>query len=92
MYTCNVCQKKFESFQALGGHMVAHNNQERNHLSTSMADGGVQEFPLTKLHRCRLCGVEFPDGRQLGGHMRKHKVELDIVALLAEGEEEDTET
>ncbi|CAL5193951.1 unnamed protein product [Lathyrus oleraceus] len=73
-YECKTCNKKFSSFQALGGHSASHKR--------SKLEGG--EFMKTialslslgnkpKVHECSICGQEFSLGQALGGHMRRHK-------------------
>ncbi|CAI8614497.1 unnamed protein product [Vicia faba] len=71
-YECKTCNKKFSSFQALGGHSASHKR--------SKLEGG--EFMKTnatpKMHECSICGQVFSLGQALGGHMRRHKAMIDV--------------
>ncbi|KAK4734244.1 hypothetical protein R3W88_008505 [Solanum pinnatisectum] len=71
LFKCKKCKKRFESFQALGGHMTSHKNRP-NKLSTN---GELLPVNLKK-HECSICGKDFAIGQALGGHMRKHRDEL----------------
>lgn len=65
-FRCKTCNRKFHSFQALGGHRASHKKLKlmASNLSCSMAQ---------KKHQCPICGLEFGIGQALGGHMRKHR-------------------
>ncbi|KAH0689535.1 hypothetical protein KY289_016893 [Solanum tuberosum] len=72
LFKCKKCKKRFESFQALGGHMTSHKNR-----LTTMSTNGDQLLPVNlKKHECSICGKDFAIGQALGGHMRKHRDEL----------------
>ncbi|KAK8544976.1 hypothetical protein V6N13_066286 [Hibiscus sabdariffa] len=63
VFACKTCDKRFSSFQALGGHRASH---KKPRLS--------EDMPVKpKTHECSICGVEFPIGQALGGHMRRHR-------------------
>ncbi|KAL9238806.1 hypothetical protein vseg_013182 [Gypsophila vaccaria] len=80
-YACKTCGRKFDSFQALGGHRASHNK-----LKTGGGDvgggggGGGGEVERRKSHACSICGVEFPIGQALGGHMRRHRAVVSAVS------------
>ncbi|KAG5616466.1 hypothetical protein H5410_016290 [Solanum commersonii] len=75
LFKCKKCKKRFESFQALGGHMTSHKN--RPNKLTTMSTNGYQLLPVNlKKHECSICGKDFAIGQALGGHMRKHRDEL----------------
>ncbi|WP_423797087.1 C2H2-type zinc finger protein, partial [Mycobacterium tuberculosis] len=64
------CNRKFSSFQALGGHSASHKKPK------SSLDGNNQASIVSnkaKVHECSICGVEFAIGQALGGHMRRHR-------------------
>ncbi|KGN43855.1 zinc finger protein ZAT10 [Cucumis sativus] len=75
-YNCNVCNKSFSSYQALGGHKASHRKSDAGDnnvspvvsstLSNSTLGGGV------KTHQCSICFKCFPTGQALGGHKRRH--------------------
>ncbi|CAL1399157.1 unnamed protein product [Linum trigynum] len=71
-FECKTCNRKFPSFQALGGHRASH-RRPRNLLGL----GRNAEFKLAstkpKMYECSICGVEFALGQALGGHMRRHR-------------------
>ncbi|KAM3229384.1 hypothetical protein ACQJBY_060315 [Aegilops geniculata] len=62
-FECKTCNRRFPSFQALGGHRASHKKPR-------LADG---EPPKPKVHGCSICGLEFAVGQALGGHMRRHR-------------------
>lgn len=64
-YSCAVCGKSFDSYQALGGHKTSH----RKPVPSSDVAPGVQR---EKVHQCSICLKTFPSGQALGGHKRKH--------------------
>lgn len=74
IFKCKKCKKRFESFQALGGHMTSHKNK-LNKLTTMSTNGELLHVNLQK-HECSICGKNFATGQALGGHMRKHQDEL----------------
>jgi hypothetical protein len=70
-FECKTCNRRFPSFQALGGHRASHKKPR-------LADGEAAEPPKPKLHGCSICGLQFSIGQALGGHMRRHRaVEAD---------------
>ncbi|KAK8515748.1 hypothetical protein V6N13_139281 [Hibiscus sabdariffa] len=66
VFACKTCDKRFSSFQALGGHRASHKKPRL-----------TQDMPLSPkkptTHQCSICGLEFPIGQALGGHMRRHR-------------------
>ncbi|KAM0941305.1 putative transcription factor C2H2 family [Dioscorea sansibarensis] len=68
LFECKTCNRRFTSFQALGGHRASHKKPK------AMADGGGGEVVVKpKVHECSVCGLEFAIGQALGGHMRRHR-------------------
>ncbi|TMW87787.1 hypothetical protein EJD97_019468 [Solanum chilense] len=74
IFKCKKCKKRFESFQALGGHMTSHKSK-LNKLTTMSTNGELLHVNLQK-HECSICGKIFAIGQALGGHMREHRDEL----------------
>lgn len=72
VFECKTCNRRFPSFQALGGHRASHKKPR-------LADGEAAEPPKPKVHGCSICGLQFSIGQALGGHMRRHR------AVEAEG-------
>ncbi|KAM3229385.1 hypothetical protein ACQJBY_060316 [Aegilops geniculata] len=66
VFECKTCNRRFPSFQALGGHRASHKKPR-------LADGAGAEPPKPKVHGCSICGLEFAVGQALGGHMRRHR-------------------
>ncbi|KAK4749358.1 hypothetical protein SAY87_026807 [Trapa incisa] len=81
-YECKTCNRKFPSFQALGGHRASHKKPRiaADGQAASPEEGKNKLLSLSlgvkpKMHECSICGLEFPMGQALGGHMRRHRVE-----------------
>lgn len=64
VFECKTCNRRFPSFQALGGHRASHKKPR------IAGDGSLLQ---PKLHECSICGLEFAVGQALGGHMRRHR-------------------
>lgn len=77
-YKCNVCEKSFTSYQALGGHKASHrvkppSSADATGDSSTSASKNVSALnPSGKTHKCSVCEKMFPTGQALGGHMRMH--------------------
>ncbi|WCJ41188.1 C2H2-type zinc finger family protein [Euphorbia peplus] len=69
-FTCKTCNRKFTSFQALGGHRASHKKPKLTGDDLLMVPSTP---PKAKVHECTICGLEFPIGQALGGHMRRHR-------------------
>ncbi|KAE9612255.1 hypothetical protein Lal_00022082 [Lupinus albus] len=68
-FECKTCNKKFSSFQALGGHRASHKKQKLNEDQELRSNSKKAKMH----HECIICGQEFSLGQALGGHMRKHR-------------------
>ncbi|KAL3325204.1 hypothetical protein AABB24_039017, partial [Solanum stoloniferum] len=75
-FECKTCNKRFPSFQALGGHRASHNKKSR-----LLGEFLVQTNKKNKMHKCSICGVEFSLGQALGGHMRRHRDEINKITV-----------
>ncbi|KAK4709599.1 hypothetical protein R3W88_030524 [Solanum pinnatisectum] len=73
-FECKTCNKRFPSFQALGGHRASHNKKSR-----LLGEFLVETNKKNKMHKCSICGVEFSLGQALGGHMRRHRDEINKI-------------
>ncbi|KAI4300153.1 hypothetical protein L6164_033562 [Bauhinia variegata] len=72
-FECKTCNRKFSSFQALGGHRASH---KRPKLDGDLLKAQAKALSLgnkPKMHECSICGQEFSIGQALGGHMRRHR-------------------
>ncbi|XP_019159657.1 PREDICTED: zinc finger protein ZAT11-like [Ipomoea nil] len=76
-FQCKTCDKKFPSFQALGGHRASHKKPK---LVAPAAGEQASSPEKPKMHRCSICGLEFAMGQALGGHMRRYR-----AAMMKEG-------
>ena len=73
-FECKTCNRKFPSFQALGGHRASHKRQKLDdgeELKQQAKSLSLWNKP--KMHECSICGLQFSLGQALGGHMRKHR-------------------
>ncbi|KAK4370430.1 hypothetical protein RND71_009905 [Anisodus tanguticus] len=76
-FECKTCNKRFLSFQALGGHCASH---KRPRNLAGAGDFLVQP-KKNKMHQCSICSMEFSLGQALGGHMRRHRDETNKTAV-----------
>ncbi|GAB4860199.1 hypothetical protein Ancab_011679 [Ancistrocladus abbreviatus] len=74
LFTCKTCNRKFTSFQALGGHRASHKKIKL--VGGDDISGGDSTPKKPKTHQCSICGVGFPIGQALGGHMRRHRAAI----------------
>ncbi|KAK9061208.1 hypothetical protein SSX86_018388 [Deinandra increscens subsp. villosa] len=72
VFECKTCNRRFTSFQALGGHRASH--KRPRHVDGDVAAHREEILSSKpKLHKCSICGLEFAIGQALGGHMRRHR-------------------
>ncbi|GMI88294.1 salt tolerance zinc finger [Hibiscus trionum] len=81
-YKCSVCNKAFNSYQALGGHKASHRKPSADAAVASSVDNPSTTSTATtttsgtngsgRLHECTICHKSFPTGQALGGHKRCH--------------------
>ncbi|XP_026415997.1 zinc finger protein ZAT8-like [Papaver somniferum] len=84
VYKCKTCNRKFPSFQALGGHRASHKKPRLVNQISSDSPGGKQQMTKPKTHECSICGLKFAVGQALGGHMRKHRAILIEISSTKE--------
>lgn len=74
-HVCNICNRSFKSYQALGGHKAHHNNDKAEDISFTEEKNGSTRKPRksNKVHQCELCNKIFSQGQALGGHKRHCK-------------------
>lgn len=70
LFACKTCNRKFPSFQALGGHRASHKKPKLKGADLFKLPSSP---PKPKTHECSICGLKFPIGQALGGHMRRHR-------------------
>ncbi|CAA7398147.1 unnamed protein product [Spirodela intermedia] len=79
VFECKTCNRRFPSFQALGGHRASHKKPrlrgEQHGQAASPVPVAVPGKP--RVHECSICGLEFSIGQALGGHMRRHRAASD---------------
>lgn len=72
-FECKTCNRKFSSFQALGGHRASHKRQKLEGEELKEQGKALSLWNKPKMHECSICGMGFSLGQALGGHMRKHR-------------------
>ncbi|XP_027938069.1 zinc finger protein ZAT11-like [Vigna unguiculata] len=72
-FECRTCNRKFSSFQALGGHRASHKTAKQE---VKEEEKIVRLGNKRKKHECSICGQEFSLGQALGGHMKRHRISL----------------
>ncbi|MBA0738217.1 hypothetical protein Gogos_011613 [Gossypium gossypioides] len=75
-FKCKVCNKAFNSYQALGGHKASHHKlpsgiNDDQSTSTTTSSTSTSN-PSGRSHQCSICHKSFPSGQALGGHKRLH--------------------
>ncbi|GAB4849835.1 hypothetical protein Ancab_004633 [Ancistrocladus abbreviatus] len=74
-HRCNICNKSFNSYRALGGHKSSHFNKEKSPVVEESAfklESSLTPRSDGKSHQCKVCNESFENGQKLGGHMRAH--------------------
>ncbi|KAF6162501.1 hypothetical protein GIB67_018956 [Kingdonia uniflora] len=88
--TNKTCNRKFPSFQALGGHRASHmksfqalGGYRASHRKSRLMGGDGDMLTAhnelvskPKTHDCSICRLEFTIGQALGGHMRRHRATI----------------
>ncbi|XP_061366677.1 zinc finger protein ZAT11-like [Gastrolobium bilobum] len=75
-FECKTCNRKFSSFQALGGHRASHKRVKLDGEELKAQAKSLSLWNKPKMHECSICGLEFSLGQALGGHMRKHRAAM----------------
>ncbi|XP_010253292.1 PREDICTED: zinc finger protein ZAT12-like [Nelumbo nucifera] len=77
VFECKTCNRKFPSFQALGGHRASHKKPRLMGADDPNHQAQLHNLQVKpKTHECSICGLEFAIGQALGGHMRRHRSAL----------------
>ncbi|KAL6212384.1 hypothetical protein ACLB2K_017604 [Fragaria x ananassa] len=80
-YKCSVCDKAFNSYQALGGHKASHRKGSSavtggegpsTSSTTTTTSAATVSNASGRSHECSICHKSFPTGQALGGHKRCH--------------------
>ncbi|KAE8691519.1 putative ATP-dependent Clp protease proteolytic subunit [Hibiscus syriacus] len=78
-YNCSVCNRAFNSYQALGGHKASHRKPSADAAATTTNVDNPSTATTTswtngsgRSHECSICHKSFPTGQALGGHKRCH--------------------
>ncbi|XP_073148263.1 zinc finger protein ZAT9-like [Henckelia pumila] len=67
LYRCEICNKLFRSFQALGGHRASHNK-----IKDSSGGPKSAAASLERTVACPFCPRVFTSVQAFGGHKRTH--------------------
>ncbi|XP_012838140.1 PREDICTED: zinc finger protein ZAT1-like [Erythranthe guttata] len=74
LHVCDVCERCFKSYQALGGHKAHHNNNMKARKIPTSKNCEIYEECSEGggfgCHRCPFCDKRFLKGQALGGHKR----------------------
>ena len=82
VFECKTCNRKFPSFQALGGHRASHKKPRLMDRDQQQISGMSQVLASKpRVHECTICGHEFSVGQALGGHMRRHRAAAEGFTL-----------
>ncbi|KAK6920324.1 hypothetical protein RJ641_016228 [Dillenia turbinata] len=81
-YRCDLCNKVFKSYQALGGHRASHKKIKATTIATETETEYQKQINKKreanliekKIHECPVCFRVFPSGQALGGHKRSHVI------------------
>ncbi|KAK7336981.1 hypothetical protein VNO77_17537 [Canavalia gladiata] len=73
VFKCKTCNRKFTSFQALGGHRASHKRPKLDDVEAHPKSMGLGMKNKPRMHECSICGQRFSLGQALGGHIRKHR-------------------
>ncbi|KAK1433426.1 hypothetical protein QVD17_10336 [Tagetes erecta] len=75
VHKCNICNKSYASYQALGGHKASHTKNSSggsiDHVEHSLLVVATTTS-LGRSHECSICHKCFATGQALGGHKRCH--------------------
>ncbi|MBA0681868.1 hypothetical protein Goari_023641 [Gossypium aridum] len=75
-FKCKVCNKAFNSYQALGGHKASHHKLSsgiNDYQSTSTTTSSIStSIPSGRSHKCSICHKSLSSGQALRGHKRLH--------------------
>ena len=76
-FECKTCNRRFSSFQALGGHRASHKKPK---LAVDEKDVKhlTKNYKGTHMHKCSRCDQSFGTGQALGGHMRRHRSSMTL--------------
>ncbi|XP_020591170.1 zinc finger protein ZAT9-like [Phalaenopsis equestris] len=84
-YGCNICNKSFDSYQALGGHRTSHSKvrgEFKKLINQNHDSQTVKKLPKNfGNHVCNICAKNFPSGQALGGHKRSHSIAAAAVVV-----------
>ncbi|KAI3787327.1 hypothetical protein L1987_41719 [Smallanthus sonchifolius] len=84
-YECKTCKRRFDTFQALGGHQGTHRRVKfSDNNDACLLNLDIVVPKSSGLHRCKTCIKEFSTGQALGGHMRRHRIEKALVLMEEE--------
>ncbi|CAF1812925.1 hypothetical protein YC2023_049162 [Brassica napus] len=76
-FECKTCNKRFSSFQALGGHRASHKKPKLS-VDQKEVKHVTNNYNGTHMHECSICGQSFGTGQALGGHMRRHRSSMKV--------------
>ncbi|CAA7042219.1 unnamed protein product [Microthlaspi erraticum] len=79
-FECKTCNRRFSSFQALGGHRASHKKPKLTVEQKDVKHLG-NNYKGNHLHECSICGQSFGTGQALGGHMRRHRSSMMVEPL-----------
>ncbi|GJW51213.1 zinc finger, C2H2 [Tanacetum coccineum] len=88
-FKCKTCNRRFKTYQALGGHTVSSHRKIKpeNKYNDALCMLSLNTIPTVSscLYQCKICTKEFETKQALGGHMNIHRFEKGMNVVEEKG-------
>ncbi|GKF12432.1 zinc finger, C2H2 [Tanacetum coccineum] len=88
-FKCKTCNKRFKTYQALGGHTAASHKKIKpeNKYNDALGMSSLNTKPTVSsmLHQCKICTKEFETRQALAGHMNIHRFKKGMNVVEKKG-------